>query len=141
MLHEEHLHRYHIIFFEVAVVICDWMPLIFSCCSRMFSTDEDAEFVQSHAVSLTLAFGCSVIDFKVYSTVYEVTLFYIISSMPVFLNVRRCPFCKTSNYAVEYRGVKTKEEKGIEQIVNKTFRLCWFSISGKKNLSQCCFFK
>ncbi|PPS19032.1 hypothetical protein GOBAR_AA01525 [Gossypium barbadense] len=28
----------------------------------------------------------------------------------------RCPFCKTSNYAVEYRGVKTKEEKGIEQI-------------------------
>ncbi|KAF8026018.1 hypothetical protein BT93_F2742 [Corymbia citriodora subsp. variegata] len=27
-----------------------------------------------------------------------------------------CPFCKTSNYAVEYRGVKTKEEKGIEQI-------------------------
>ncbi|OMO92640.1 hypothetical protein COLO4_17417 [Corchorus olitorius] len=29
----------------------------------------------------------------------------------------QCPFCKTSNYAVEYRGVKTKEEKGIEQIV------------------------
>ncbi|CAN1845248.1 E3 ubiquitin-protein ligase DA2 [Linum perenne] len=28
----------------------------------------------------------------------------------------RCPFCKTSNYAVEYRGVKTKEEKGLEQI-------------------------
>ncbi|KAL8087915.1 E3 ubiquitin-protein ligase DA2L-like [Apium graveolens] len=28
----------------------------------------------------------------------------------------QCPFCKTSNYAVEYRGVKTKEEKGIEQI-------------------------
>ncbi|KAL7252773.1 hypothetical protein ACSBR1_007358 [Camellia fascicularis] len=28
----------------------------------------------------------------------------------------RCPFCKTLNYAVEYRGVKTKEEKGIEQI-------------------------
>ncbi|XP_022749352.1 uncharacterized protein LOC111298882 isoform X2 [Durio zibethinus] len=28
----------------------------------------------------------------------------------------QCPFCKTSSYAVEYRGVKTKEEKGIEQI-------------------------
>ncbi|KAG6397879.1 hypothetical protein SASPL_139329 [Salvia splendens] len=27
-----------------------------------------------------------------------------------------CPFCKTSNYAVEYRGVKTKEEKSIEQL-------------------------
>ncbi|KAH7861338.1 hypothetical protein Vadar_024794 [Vaccinium darrowii] len=28
----------------------------------------------------------------------------------------QCPFCKTSNYAVEYRGVKTKEEKGLEQV-------------------------
>ncbi|KAJ8754643.1 hypothetical protein K2173_010734 [Erythroxylum novogranatense] len=28
----------------------------------------------------------------------------------------QCPFCKMSNYAVEYRGVKTKEEKGLEQI-------------------------
>ncbi|GAB2284224.1 E3 ubiquitin-protein ligase da2 [Dionaea muscipula] len=28
----------------------------------------------------------------------------------------QCPFCKTSNYAVEYRGVKTKEERGLEQI-------------------------
>ncbi|KAJ6823373.1 uncharacterized protein M6B38_383710 [Iris pallida] len=27
----------------------------------------------------------------------------------------QCPFCKTSNYAVEYRGVRTKEEKGIEK--------------------------
>ncbi|KAL2943446.1 E3 ubiquitin-protein ligase DA2 [Bienertia sinuspersici] len=27
-----------------------------------------------------------------------------------------CPFCKTSNYAVEYRGGKSKEEKGLEQI-------------------------
>ncbi|CAN6936378.1 unnamed protein product [Brassica oleracea var. botrytis] len=34
----------------------------------------------------------------------------------VFLNTVRCPFCKTPNYAVEYRGVKTKEEKGIEQV-------------------------
>lgn len=28
----------------------------------------------------------------------------------------QCPYCKTSNYAVEYRGGKTKEEKSIEQI-------------------------
>ncbi|CAI9754950.1 unnamed protein product [Fraxinus pennsylvanica] len=28
----------------------------------------------------------------------------------------QCPFCKSPNYAVEYRGVKTKEEKGLEQI-------------------------
>ncbi|KAL7129326.1 hypothetical protein ABFS83_13G059300 [Erythranthe nasuta] len=28
----------------------------------------------------------------------------------------QCPFCKTSNYAVEYRGGKTKEEKGLEQL-------------------------
>lgn len=28
----------------------------------------------------------------------------------------QCPFCKTFNYAVEYRGMKTKEEKGLEQI-------------------------
>lgn len=28
----------------------------------------------------------------------------------------QCPFCKTSNYAVEYRGGKSKEERGLEQI-------------------------
>ncbi|XP_062011875.1 E3 ubiquitin-protein ligase DA2L-like [Rosa rugosa] len=28
----------------------------------------------------------------------------------------QCPFCKTTNYAVEFRGVKSKEEKGQEQI-------------------------
>lgn len=27
----------------------------------------------------------------------------------------QCPFCKTSSYAVEYRGARTVEEKGIEQ--------------------------
>ncbi|MBA0746686.1 hypothetical protein Gogos_009183 [Gossypium gossypioides] len=35
---------------------------------------------------------------------------------PCYPGNEECPFCKTSNYAVEYRGVKTKEEKGIEQI-------------------------
>ncbi|XP_068665406.1 E3 ubiquitin-protein ligase DA2L-like [Aristolochia californica] len=28
----------------------------------------------------------------------------------------QCPFCKTSNYAVEYRGVRTKEQKGMQQV-------------------------
>ncbi|KAL2508275.1 Eukaryotic translation initiation factor isoform 4G-1 [Forsythia ovata] len=28
----------------------------------------------------------------------------------------RCPFCKALNYVVEYRGVRTKEEKSLEQI-------------------------
>ncbi|XP_010919921.1 E3 ubiquitin-protein ligase GW2 [Elaeis guineensis] len=28
----------------------------------------------------------------------------------------QCPFCKTSNYAVEYRGARSKEEKGLEQV-------------------------
>ncbi|KAJ8493902.1 hypothetical protein OPV22_015623 [Ensete ventricosum] len=32
-----------------------------------------------------------------------------------------CPFCKTLNYAVEYRGVKTKEEKGLEEVEEQKF--------------------
>ncbi|GLU14681.1 hypothetical protein SLE2022_312360 [Rubroshorea leprosula] len=28
----------------------------------------------------------------------------------------QCPFCKTASYAVEYRGIKTKEERGMDQI-------------------------
>nr|DAD37560.1 TPA_asm: hypothetical protein HUJ06_008201 [Nelumbo nucifera] len=32
------------------------------------------------------------------------------------LTLPRCPFCKTSNYAVEYRGMRSKEEKGMEQV-------------------------
>ncbi|CAI9757152.1 unnamed protein product [Fraxinus pennsylvanica] len=28
----------------------------------------------------------------------------------------QCPFCKMLNYAVEYRGIRTKEEKSFEQI-------------------------
>ncbi|KAG6508466.1 hypothetical protein ZIOFF_033840 [Zingiber officinale] len=31
-------------------------------------------------------------------------------------DMHRCPFCKTSNYAVEYHGMKTKEEKGMEEV-------------------------
>ncbi|RCV20600.1 hypothetical protein SETIT_4G069500v2 [Setaria italica] len=35
---------------------------------------------------------------------------------PTSCRPTQCPYCKTLNYAVEYRGVKTKEEKGIEQL-------------------------
>lgn len=68
----------------------------------MFSTDESSQFNSSYTVS------------------------FIINAMPFpfsipvplsYLTVVRCPFCKTANYAVEYRGVKSKEEKGLEQIV------------------------
>ncbi|MBA0668505.1 hypothetical protein Goklo_001412 [Gossypium klotzschianum] len=47
---------------------------------------------------------------------YLYSCVYTCTPMFTFLDGLRCPFCKTSNYAVEYRGVKTKEEKGIEQI-------------------------
>ncbi|VAI82501.1 unnamed protein product [Triticum turgidum subsp. durum] len=35
---------------------------------------------------------------------------------PTSCRPTQCPYCKMLNYAVEYRGVKTKEEKGVEQI-------------------------
>ncbi|KAG6484013.1 E3 ubiquitin-protein ligase GW2-like [Zingiber officinale] len=35
---------------------------------------------------------------------------------PDVTRTTQCPFCKTSNYAVEYRGMKTKEEKGMEEV-------------------------
>uniref|UniRef100_A0A0A9FGQ0 Uncharacterized protein n=1 Tax=Arundo donax TaxID=35708 RepID=A0A0A9FGQ0_ARUDO len=35
---------------------------------------------------------------------------------PASCRPTQCPYCKMVNYAVEYRGMKTKEEKGIEQI-------------------------
>jgi len=35
---------------------------------------------------------------------------------PTSCRPTQCPYCKTLNYAVEYRGMKTKEEKGIEQL-------------------------
>ncbi|THU70020.1 hypothetical protein C4D60_Mb08t20580 [Musa balbisiana] len=50
--------------------------------------------------------------------------FLLDSSAECFLQMKpphsarpsQCPFCKTSNYAVEYHGAKTKEEKGMEQV-------------------------
>ena len=54
---------------------------------------------------------------QIYSLIAIFLHFCFILCMLVVLNFIRCPFCKTSNYAVEYRGVKTKEEKGLEQIV------------------------
>ncbi|CAF1926324.1 unnamed protein product [Brassica napus] len=38
---------------------------------------------------------------------------------PTSARPTQCPYCKTSNYAVEYRGGKTKEEKSIEQIAKQ----------------------
>lgn len=35
---------------------------------------------------------------------------------PTSCRPTQCPYCKMLNYAVEYRGVKTKEEKGVEQL-------------------------
>ncbi|KAL6606676.1 hypothetical protein ACP70R_042329 [Stipagrostis hirtigluma subsp. patula] len=35
---------------------------------------------------------------------------------PTSCRPTQCPYCKMVNYAVEYRGVRTKEEKGIEQL-------------------------
>ncbi|KAL5200062.1 hypothetical protein ABZP36_021265 [Zizania latifolia] len=35
---------------------------------------------------------------------------------PTSCRPTQCPYCKIANYAVEYRGVKTKEEKGNEQL-------------------------
>uniref|UniRef100_A0A0D9WM31 RING-type domain-containing protein n=1 Tax=Leersia perrieri TaxID=77586 RepID=A0A0D9WM31_9ORYZ len=35
---------------------------------------------------------------------------------PTSCRPTQCPYCKMVSYAVEYRGVKTKEEKGNEQI-------------------------
>ena len=43
---------------------------------------------------------------------------WVLSIVMIILDQYRCPFCKTPNYAVEYRGVKTKEEKSIEQFVS-----------------------
>ncbi|KAG8083508.1 hypothetical protein GUJ93_ZPchr0015g6695 [Zizania palustris] len=36
----------------------------------------------------------------------------------LLIMIQRYPHCKMANYAVEYRGVKTKEEKGHEQLFN-----------------------
>ncbi|ERN07148.1 uncharacterized protein LOC18435365 [Amborella trichopoda] len=33
----------------------------------------------------------------------------------------QCPFCKTSSYAVEFRGARTQEEKGLEQAEEQKF--------------------
>lgn len=53
------------------------------------------------------------------------------------LNIVRCPFCKTSNYAVEYRGVRTVDEIGKEQIVRSASPLV-LSIHGWMKVSKCC---
>ncbi|KAK4771504.1 hypothetical protein SAY87_032036 [Trapa incisa] len=47
---------------------------------------------------------------------YRLNFTYSDISSTVFLNMMRFPFCKTSNYAVEYWGVKSEEEKGTEHV-------------------------
>ncbi|KAK7856695.1 ubiquitin-conjugating enzyme e2-17 kda [Quercus suber] len=68
---------------------------------RVFSTDESSQFNSSYTVSF-------IIDAMPFPFSIPILLSY--------LTVVRCPFCKTANYAVEYRGVKTKEEKCLEEI-------------------------
>ncbi|KAL6999752.1 E3 ubiquitin-protein ligase da2 [Sarracenia purpurea var. burkii] len=60
--------------------------------------------------------GCDLEECPICFLESLVSVLQIVCSVAIFLNCTRCPFCKTSNYAVEYRGVKTKEEKGMEQI-------------------------
>ncbi|XVF18333.1 hypothetical protein REPUB_Repub11eG0012500 [Reevesia pubescens] len=76
---------------------------------RVFSADEESEFDPSYSVSFAVM-KLTVELFNFFSCIH--------TCIPMFalLDILRCPFCKTSNYAVEYRGVKTKEEKGVEQI-------------------------
>ncbi|MCO5611062.1 hypothetical protein L7F22_065312 [Adiantum nelumboides] len=47
--------------------------------------------------------------------VYRSFLFYI-SRQNLWCS--RCPFCKTSSSVVEYRGVKTTEQKGVKQAIS-----------------------
>nr|POE86263.1 hypothetical protein CFP56_07069 [Quercus suber] len=46
----------------------------------------------------------------------EVCQFCSVTIDPNSTRPTQCPFCETANYAVEYRGVKTEEEKCLEQI-------------------------
>jgi hypothetical protein len=79
----------------------------------VFSTDESSQFNSSYTVS-----------FIINAIIFPFSIPILLSH----LTVVRCPFCKTENYAVEYRGVKTKEEKGLEQIVrNNLHYLASFS--------------
>ena len=68
------------------------------------------------------SFGVSLVLVKIVPVIAQLQL-----EIPLTYLVTRCPYCKTLNYAVEYRGVKTKEEKGIEQLVSAhTSWLLWF---------------
>ncbi|GJU46591.1 RING/U-box superfamily protein [Tanacetum coccineum] len=54
---------------------------------------------------------------KSFKMLHERHLYRMLFADETLINsTSQCPFCKTFNYAVEYRGVKTKEEKGLEQI-------------------------
>ena len=61
-----------------------------------------------------------------------------VATPPLTCLLLRCPYCKTLNYAVEYRGVKTKEEKGIEQLVSAPHKPCLCFDSGLAALVSFC---
>ncbi|KAL4555255.1 hypothetical protein LXL04_037869 [Taraxacum kok-saghyz] len=90
--------------FKYFIIICKQIDRILTF--SMFPADEDPKFYTTNAVSLSFD---KFLFFSYYCSKFHVSRFK-------FLTVPRCPFCKTLNYAVEYRGVKTKEEKGQEQI-------------------------
>lgn len=57
----------------------------------------------------------------------------------VLLNSIRCPFCKTSNYFVEYRGARTKQEKRREQAVS-VYLIFFFLVFCTSKQIACCSF-
>ena len=83
----------------IYVVISICLQFDQSSSTRVFSTDESSQFNSSYTVSFII----NAMPFPF--------------SIPILLScltVVRCPFCKTANYAVEYRGEKTKKEKELE---------------------------
>ncbi|KAF8408873.1 hypothetical protein HHK36_004942 [Tetracentron sinense] len=64
------------------------------------------------AFNMSICFGC--VFFVRVLSADETASFYLSNTVSFICN--KCPFCKTSNYAVEYRGMRSKEEKGMEQV-------------------------
>lgn len=107
----------------------------------MLPSDEESEFNTPYSVSFSY---CSYIGC------------YYFDNCAIFVNsstITRCPFCKGSNYAVEYRGVKSKEERGLEEVVRPIFftkyhtsiesigpSLCSFSICVKTSSNVSMFY-
>lgn len=80
---------------------------------RVFFADETCSFHSSYPVSFV---GQIFVGFLEKQRVV-VQFVFSYEKLVYLLKITRCPFCKTSNYAVEYRGMRSKEEKGMEQVV------------------------